>query len=188
MAESPSPYTELFGAHHIQKGIKQLADNLISRFDGRLPPMVALLNGARPFARDLGAAFTRRRVAHRIHEIRAGRYDRNNNPTDTLQVDMDALENAGLHGAPFVLKLDDVLDEGGTDVEFTDILQTQFGVQQTELAVVVDKLWTPEDPRPYPSEAHFSVFTTPHDDWLVGYGMDDAGEHRDLPWIGRKVQ
>jgi hypoxanthine phosphoribosyltransferase len=77
-----------------------------------------------------------------------------------------------------VLLLDGILDRGRTLAKAIELLRDQ-GVLSVTTAVMVDR--KRED-----AEAHadYAAFTG-LEGFLIGYGMDDAGHYRGLPYIAR---
>ncbi len=80
-----------------------------------------------------------------------------------------------------VLVVDDVLDTGATLDEVCRELKRR-GVKEIRTAVAVDKRCC----RKVPFEADYVAFTQGND-FLVGFGMDLDGHHRELPYIGKVV-
>ena len=77
-----------------------------------------------------------------------------------------------------VLLIDGVLDGGNTMKKARELVH-QYGASQATAAVMVDKL------RPDAvAKADFAGFTGVAD-FVVGYGMDDGGADRGLPYIGK---
>ena len=77
-----------------------------------------------------------------------------------------------------VLLVDGVLDRGHTVVRATKLLR-EAGVASVTTVVAVDKR------RPDAvARADYALYTDV-DDFIVGYGMDDAGRYRALPYIGK---
>jgi hypoxanthine phosphoribosyltransferase len=79
-----------------------------------------------------------------------------------------------------VLLIDGVLDGGHTIKKARD-LAFDFGASQVQSVVMVDKLR--EDAV---AKADFAAFTGVGE-FIVGYGMDDSGQDRALPYIGKAV-
>lgn len=77
-----------------------------------------------------------------------------------------------------VLLLDGILDKGHTVRRSTKLL-LDAGAASVTTVVAIDKLH--EDAV---SKADFALFTGVKD-FVVGYGMDDAGQYRALPYIGK---
>jgi len=77
-----------------------------------------------------------------------------------------------------VLLVDGVLDGGHTIAKARELVLA-YGANAVVSAVVVDKL------RPDAvAKADFAAFTGTHD-FIVGYGMDDSGNDRALPYIAK---
>jgi len=77
-----------------------------------------------------------------------------------------------------ILLIDGVLDVGRTIAKAQDLLRAA-GATSIITAVAVDKS------RPDAvASADFACFTGVRD-FIIGYGMDDAGKHRGLPYIAR---
>jgi hypoxanthine phosphoribosyltransferase len=77
-----------------------------------------------------------------------------------------------------VLLIDGVLD-GGHTIEKARELVLAHGAAHVQSAVVVDKRL------PHAvSKAEYAAFTEV-DEFIVGYGMDDSGSHRALPYIAK---
>ena len=77
-----------------------------------------------------------------------------------------------------VLLIDDVLDSGLSLAEGARILQGP-GANETLLAVFARKPW----PKARAVQPNFVAWDAPAR-FLVGYGMDAAGDWRGLPYIG----
>jgi hypoxanthine phosphoribosyltransferase len=81
---------------------------------------------------------------------------------------------AGRH----VLVMDGVLDAGRTIAKAVSLIQAA-GAASVQVAVMLDK-----QRRDAVARADYIGFTI-GDDFVIGYGMDDAGRHRGLPYIGK---
>jgi hypoxanthine phosphoribosyltransferase len=77
-----------------------------------------------------------------------------------------------------VLLIDGVLDRGHTIVRATTLLR-QAGAASVCTVVAVDKRHADAVAR-----ADYALYTGVPD-FIVGYGMDDAGKYRALPYIGK---
>jgi hypoxanthine phosphoribosyltransferase len=81
---------------------------------------------------------------------------------------------AGRH----VLVIDGVLDAGRTIAKAVSLIQAA-GAASVQVAVMLDKQRGDAVAR-----ADYTGFTVGND-FVIGYGMDDAGRHRGLPYIGK---
>jgi hypoxanthine phosphoribosyltransferase len=77
-----------------------------------------------------------------------------------------------------VLLVDGVLDKGHTIQRSTKLLR-EAGAASVKTVVAVDKLHDDAV-----AKADFALYTGVKD-FIVGYGMDDAGKYRALPYIGK---
>ncbi len=76
-----------------------------------------------------------------------------------------------------VLLIDGILDKGNTVARSTKLL-LEAGAASVKTVVAIDKRRNDAV-----AKADYALFTDV-DEFVVGYGMDDAGEHRALPYIG----
>ncbi len=81
---------------------------------------------------------------------------------------------AGRH----VLVIDGVLDFGRTIAKAVSLIEAA-GAASVQVAVMLDK-----QRREAVAGADYVGFPV-GDDFVIGYGMDDAGKHRSLPYIGK---
>jgi len=81
---------------------------------------------------------------------------------------------AGRH----VLVMDGVLDAGRTIAKAVSLIQAA-GAASVQVAVMLDK-----QRRDAVAKADYIGFPIGND-FVIGYGMDDAGKHRGLPYIGK---
>jgi hypoxanthine phosphoribosyltransferase len=77
-----------------------------------------------------------------------------------------------------VLLVDGVLDKGHTIARSTKLL-VEAGAASVKTVVAVDKLHDDAV-----AKADYALYTGVKD-FIVGYGMDDAGKYRALPYIGK---
>jgi hypoxanthine phosphoribosyltransferase len=166
--------TVLLTADEIAGRVQQLAHEIAPRIDDDTVA-VALLTGGLWFAADLTRALAK-----------IGRHL----PFDALWLSsyQDGRESSGrcevraglqrpLDGRK-VLLIDDVLDSGLSLSEGVRILK-ESGAGHTLSAVFARKPW----PTPRTLQPDFVAWEAPPR-FLVGYGMDAAGEWRGLPYIG----
>ncbi len=163
----------LITAAEIEAALRRMAGQVLARFGESEPVMVlALLNGATWFAADLLRLLP---ANYLLETLRVGSYGAGRQSGGLLEWLGPVPDCAGKR----ILLLDDVLDTGVTLQSVSaDLLRR--GARELATAVVVDKSAC----RRVPVEADFVAFTMGND-YLVGYGMDDAGRYRNLPFIAR---
>jgi len=163
----------LFDEKAIAHEVARLAREIV----GRKPKpdlIVPILTGAFVFAADLLRALSREGLDPAVEFISLTRYGQKRQGAD-ITVRMGASDAAkGKH----VLLVDGVLDHGHTLVKARTLL-TDAGAASVAIAVAVDKVR--DDAL---LKADYVAFKGA-DAFIVGYGMDDAGLGRGLPYIGK---
>jgi len=154
----------------IAKRIEALADRFSEVDDSWT--VVALLQGAIPFTADLMRAFERR-GRHPIYDslwLESYRDARESSGKVVVRADI----SRAIDGRP-VLILDDVFDSGRT-IAYARAHLTAKGASRTLACAFVRK------PQAM-GEAIDAIGWDAPADFLIGYGMDDAGRYRGLPYI-----
>jgi len=164
----------LLTADEIAKRVDRLAKEIAPRIDERTVA-VALLTGGRWFAADLTRALAGLGLHLPFDALWLSSYGEGQSSRGHCDV------RAGLQrpvAGRKVLLIDDVLDSGLTLSEGARILQGA-GASETLLAVFARKPW----PKARAVQPNFVAWDAPAR-FLVGYGMDAAGDWRGLPYIG----
>ena len=163
----------LFTAEQIQARVRSLAAEIAS---GPLKPNIAMpvLVGGFVFAADLIRALAWEGVSLDVEMIWLRSYGDKRVASAISMIAGPSEQIAGHH----VLVIDGVLDAGRTIAKAVSLIQAA-GAASVQVAVMLDK-------RKSDAVAHadFVGFTI-GDDFVVGYGMDDAGHDRGLPYIGK---
>lgn len=164
--------TLLFSEEQIHLRVEEMAAEIARA--SRRPDIAAwILAGAFVFAADLLRALSRRGIDLLMEPLWLRSYGDSRQGSETVAVLVPPGEAVrGRH----VLLLDGVLDRGGTLVKARELLFAA-GAASVMSAVIVDKQRDDALLR-----ADFAAFTGV-DRFIVGYGMDDAGEGRALPYI-----
>ena len=162
----------LFSEETVAARVRDMGREIETFYRGREPlTLIALLNGALPFAADL---MRRIDLPLWIDTLAVGSYKGNRSsgePTFRSQLKLP-VENR------HVLLVDEVLDTGTTLRRVTEYLG-QRGALSVKTAVLVEK----SIPRP-PEFLHadWTGFVAP-DRYLVGCGLDSDEQYRQLPFI-----
>jgi hypoxanthine phosphoribosyltransferase len=159
----------LFSESEITKRVASLVEEIAP-----LKPDIAvpILSGAFVFAADLLRALAREGLPLPMEFLWLRSYD----SKTAGEISVLAGPSEKVRGRK-VLLLDGVLDRGTTIVKARTLLK-EAGAASVITAVAVDKL------RPDAlTHADFAMFQGVAD-FIVGYGMDDAGNNRGLPYIG----
>lgn len=161
----------LLTAEEIAARVEALADGFASQVDDTWT-VVALLQGAIPFAADLMRAIEKR-GRHPIYDslwLESYRDARESSGKVVVRADISrAIEGRS------ALIVDDVFDSGRT-IAYARAHLMAKGATRTLACAFVRK------PQAM-GEAIDAVGWDAPDDFLVGYGMDDKGRYRGLPYI-----
>ena len=161
----------LLTAEEIAARVEALADGFAAQVDDSWT-VVALLQGAVPFAADLMRAIEKR-GRHPIYDslwLESYRDARESSGKVVVRADI----SRPIEGRPALI-VDDVFDSGRT-IAYARAHLMAKGATQTLACAFVRK----PQARGEPIDAF--AWDAP-DVFLVGYGMDDAGRYRGLPYI-----
>lgn len=162
----------LFRENDIAREVSRLARE-IARREPRVELAVPILTGAFVFAADLIRALAREGLDMQVECISLTRYTSTRRGLDDIVVRLGAGDSMlDRH----VLLIDGVLDHGHTIVRARTLLR-EAGARSVAIAVAVDK--AREGGLVKADYAAFSGV----DAFIVGYGMDDTGSGRGLPYI-----
>jgi len=171
MASEPH-IVSLFDEAAIAARVDALAGELAELIDNEWR-VIALLQGAMPFAVDLMRAFARRRVNPVLDCLWLESYRDARESSGKVVVRADISRPVEGRGA---LILDDVFDSGRT-IAFARAHLLAQGARETRACALVRKPAARNEPIEHVG------FDAP-EAFLIGYGMDDAGRYRGLPFIG----
>lgn len=161
----------LLNAEEIAARVDALADGFASQVDDSWT-VVALLQGAIPFAADLMRAIEKR-GRHPIYDslwLESYRDARQSSGKVVVRADI----SRAIEGRPALI-VDDVFDSGRT-IAYARAHLMAKGAARTLACAFVRK------PQAL-GEAIDAIGWDAPDDFLVGYGMDDSGRYRGLPFI-----
>jgi hypoxanthine phosphoribosyltransferase len=152
--------------------IDALAETLAATIDDSWT-LVQLLQGAGPFATDLMRALARRNIHPILDSLWLESYRDEKVSSGRVVVRADVSRK--LEGRP-VLVIDDVYDSGRTLAFACTHLQAKGAARVLTCAFI-------RKPSALGLPIDYVGFDAP-DRYLVGYGMDDAGRYRGLPYVG----
>jgi hypoxanthine phosphoribosyltransferase len=162
-----------------QQAIALRVENL-ARQIARAPllPDIAMpiLVGGFIFAADLVRALAREGVELEIEMLWLRSYGDKRVASAVSMIAGPSEQIAGRH----VLVIDGVLDFGRTIKKAVSLIEAA-GAASVQVAVALDK----KHPEAV-AKADYVAFETGND-FVIGYGMDDAGKHRALPYISKVV-
>ena len=163
------PFRVLIARDQILRRVHELACAILASTGGEPPLLVAVIEGARPFARQLQKLLPGQLP---VHEVRASSYGKGTESSGKVTLGPGAdLPCRGRH----VLLLEDIVDTGRTIAT----LQSHFaaaGAASCRVATLLSK------PSRRVVEVHldFVGFEIP-DEFVLGFGMDLDGRYRELP-------
>jgi hypoxanthine phosphoribosyltransferase len=164
----------LFDEAAIAARVQQMAEEIAAVAPDDLLA-VPIMTGAFVFAADLLRALHRAGVAPQVDFLQIGSYGEGVASSGRVKLARDV--TARTQGRDILL-IDDILESGRT-LSFARSLLLARGARRVRIAVALEK--------PYKREvevaADFIGFSCP-DRFVVGYGMDYAGNYRQLPFIG----
>jgi len=163
----------LFTADQIQARVRQMAAEIAS---APLKPDIAMpvLVGGFVFAADLLRALAWEEVPLDVEMIWLRSYGDKRVASAISMIAGPSEQIAGRH----VLVIDGVLDAGRTIAKAVSLIKAA-GAASVQVAVILDKQRADAV-----AKADYVGFPIGND-FVIGYGMDDAGRHRGLPYIGK---
>jgi hypoxanthine phosphoribosyltransferase len=164
----------LFSAEEIAGRVERLAREIAASAP-RDVVVVAILKGSFIFAADLIRALHREGLRPEIDFIFLASYGTGTVSRGAVRILRDV--EVALAGREVVI-VDDILDSGRT-LHFAKTLLQERGAKSVKTCVLIDK----QVPRAAAIVPDFSGFRCPPV-FVVGYGMDLAHRHRELPFIG----
>lgn len=153
--------------------IDALADRLAPQMQGEWT-IISILIGATPFTTDLMKALARRGVHPMLDALWLESYRDARESSGRVVVRADTIRAVKDRG---VLILDDVFDSGRT-LTFARTHMLAKGADKVITCALARKPWAPTGD----DDVDYHAFDAPPR-FLVGYGMDDAGKYRGLPYI-----
>ncbi len=162
----------LLTKEEISARIQSLGAEITRDYAGKNIVVVVLLKGAAWFATDLTRAID---LPLRVDFMVASSYGNGTSTSGKVQVKLECSEN--LEGKD-VLLVDDIIDSGVTFAAISDLLK-QSKPASLKTVALCDKA----ERRINGLDADYVGFKIP-DEFVVGFGLDYAGDYRNLPYIG----
>jgi len=163
----------LISAEKIAARVKELASEITRDFSGKTVILLGTLKGAFIFLADISREIG---VPVEIDFIKSSSYGEND--TSTGEVLLDYLPDTDLSGKHIIL-VEDIVDMGYTAIRLREYLQ-KMNPASVSLCALLDK---PDRRKVDGVKIEYTGFTIP-DEFVVGYGLDYARQHRNLPYVG----
>ncbi|MDO4920440.1 MAG: hypoxanthine phosphoribosyltransferase [Phascolarctobacterium sp.] len=164
--------TILLTQEQIAARVQEMGRQITEDYQGRELIVVVLLKGAAWFATDLTRAID---MPVRVDFMVASSYGNGTSTSGNVKVKLDISENIA---GKDVLLVDDIIDSGVTFAAIGAMLR-QCKPATLKTVALCDKA----ERRVNGLEADYVGFKIP-DEFVVGYGLDYAGDYRNLPYIG----
>lgn len=164
----------LYSAAEIEQRNRQLAERIAADM-GREFLVVAILKGSFVFAADLIRALHGAGVRPEIDFMSLASYGTNQASSGRVTVQRDVDDDVAGRN---LLLIDDILESGRT-LYFAKQMLLDRGANSVRVCILLDK----PGKRAADLQADYVGFVCP-DLFVVGYGLDFANHHRELPYIG----
>ena len=163
----------LINSSDIQKEVANLGAKLNEYYKGEELYLVCVLKGAVMFATELAKHLT---MPVKMEFIRLSSYGAARTSSGKVNAVDIALPDLNDKN---VLIVEDIIDTGHTAKFLIDFFKHNFHTKSTKFCSLLDK----KAKRQVEIEADFSCFEV-DDKFLVGFGLDNDGYCRNLPYIG----
>lgn len=162
----------LLTKEQIDDRVSEMGKQISEDYAGKDLVVIILLKGAAWFATDLTREID---IPLRVDFMVASSYGDGTSTSGSVKVRLDISENiTGKH----VLLIDDIIDSGVTFAAISNMLKVHKPASLKTVALC-DK----SERRVNGLQADYVGFNIP-DEFVVGYGLDYAGDYRNLPYIG----
>ena len=172
MVQSRSRIVPLLSEAQIQQRVKELGAQITADYAGKDLVVIGLLNGVYPFFADLTRAID---LDMDVNFMRVASYGGGLESTGEVKILFDVDKSIrGRH----TLVIEDIVDTGLTLFKVRNLLLDRDPAS-LKIVTLLDKpsrrrVSVPVDYVGFPIEDHF----------VVGYGLDLEGIHRNLPYVG----
>ncbi len=164
--------TILLTKEEIAARVQELGAQITADYQGKSLVVIVLLKGAAWFAADLTRAID---LPLRVDFMVASSYGDGTSTSGNVKVALDIRENIA---GKDVLLVDDIIDSGVTFAAISDMLR-HYRPASLKTIALCDKA----ERRLNGMETDYTGFKIP-DEFVVGYGLDYAGDYRNLPFVG----
>lgn len=162
----------LFSEGQIREKVGELAAALVEDYKGRTPLVIGILSGCYPFIADLTRAMD---MPLEVDFMACSSYGGSTKSSGVVRILKDL--NQSIEGRD-ILIVEDIIDTGLTLQYLVENLRTRMP-NSIEICALLDK----SAARTESVSVKYTGFVCPNR-FVVGYGLDYAGQFRNLPYIG----
>lgn len=162
----------LISEEQINKRIKELAEQISKDYEGKSVHLICILKGSVFFSCDLAKRIT---VPVTMDFMSVSSYGNERVSSGRVRIVKDLDESIQDKD---VLIIEDIIDSGRTLAYLTELLSTR-SPRSLNICTLLDK---PER-RVTDVKVKYVGFEIP-DEFVVGYGLDDQQNYRNLPFVG----
>lgn len=161
----------------IKAEVKKIAENIINDYTEELT-LITILEGAKTFASDLIKEINEIKPCLEIknHLVKLSGYGNKTVSSGKIEVKKDVGESIEHKD---VIIIEDIIDTGNTLHFFKNYLIDNKKVRSVKICTLLDK----PSRRKIEVNIDYKGIEIP-DEFVVGYGIDYAEKHRELPYIG----
>lgn len=156
----------------LQEKIGEVAEKIMKDYEGKDITFICILKGSALFTVDL-AKKIKNNV--RFEFIRVSSYGESKTSSGKVTMKLDLQDS--IEGRD-VLIIEDIIDTGRTLSYLRDYLKDKKPAS-LKICTLLDK----KERREFDIEPDYTVFNIP-DKFVVGYGLDDKENYRNLPYVG----
>ena len=156
----------------LQEKIGQVAEEIMKDYEGKDITFICILKGSALFTVDL-AKKIKNNV--RFEFIRVSSYGNETTSTGKIQMKLDLQDS--IEGKDVII-IEDIIDTGRTLSYLRDYLKDK-NPASLKICTLLDK----KERREFEIEPDYTAFVIP-DKFVVGYGLDDKEDRRNLPFVG----
>ena len=156
----------------LQEKIGELAEKIMKDYEGKDITFICILKGSALFTVDL-AKKIKNNV--RLEFIRVSSYGDSQVSSGTVTMKLDLQDS--IEGRD-VIVIEDIIDTGRTLSYLREYLKDKKPAS-LKICTLLDK----KERREFDIEPDYTAFVIP-DKFVVGYGLDDRENYRNLPYVG----
>lgn len=162
----------LISEEELSKRVSELAEQISKDYEGKKVLIVTLLKGGVVFSVDLMRKLS---IPVEIEFMCVSSYGSSSKTSGNVKIDKDLDQSIkGKH----VLLVEDIIDSGLTLNRVRELLESREPAS-LKICTILDK---PSRRKTY-VDVEYTGFEIP-DEFVVGYGLDYAQKHRNLPYVG----